>query len=123
MIVIESLNHITITVSDLERSVKFYRDLFDFDVIENISNSGQAFLRMGDIMLSLVEEDGYSCPENCMNGMSFYVDEEDFDDAISEIEESGLEILYGPENIRNGQRVVFADPDGNSIELSYPKIG
>ena len=54
MIVIESLNHITITVSDLERSVKFYRDLFDFDVIENISNSGQAFLRMGDISYNFV---------------------------------------------------------------------
>lgn len=123
MIVIESVNHITITVSDLERSSKFYKDLFDFDVVESISNSGQAFIRMGDIMISLVEEEGYSCPENCMNGVSFYVDEEDFDDAFGEIEDMGLGIELGPENIRNGQRVVFNDPDGNSIELSYPKIG
>jgi len=123
MIVIESVNHITVSVSDIERSVKFYKDLFDFDVVENISNSGQAFLRMGDIMISLVEEEGYVCQENCMNGISFYVDEEDFDDALSEVEDWGLEIVYGPENLRNGQRVVFTDPDGNHIELSYPKIG
>jgi len=54
MIVIESLNHIGITVSDLDNSIRFYKELFDFDIIENISNAGQAFLKMGDIMLNLM---------------------------------------------------------------------
>jgi len=122
MIVIESVNHIGITVSDLERSIRFYKDLFDFDVIENISNSGQAFLKMGDILLSLTEIKGYKNSSDSKSCISFYVDEEDFDDAIDEIEEMELEVVAGPENIRKGQRVVFADPDGNLIELSYPKI-
>jgi predicted enzyme related to lactoylglutathione lyase len=122
MIVIESLNYIVITVSDLERSVKFYKDLFDFDVVENMSSAGQAFLKMGDMVLSLVEVSGYKNSSDSKNCISFYVDEEDFDDAIDEIEETGLKIVLGPENIRKGQRVIFADPDGNHIELSYPSI-
>ncbi len=122
MIVIESVNHIGITVSDLENSIRFYKDLFDFDVIENISNSGQAFLKMGDILLSLVEVKGYKNSKDSKSCVSFYVDEEDFQDAIDEIGEMELEVVTGPENIRKGERVVFADPDGNLIELSYPKI-
>lgn len=122
MIVIESVNHIGITVSDLDKSVKFYKELFDFDVIENISNSGQAYLKMGDILLSFIEVKGYKNSDDSRNCISFYVDEEDFEDAIDEIEETGIKVVFGPENIRKGQRIVFADPDGNHIELSYPKI-
>ncbi len=122
MIVIESVNHIGITVSDLDKSIKFYKELFDFDVIDNISNTGQAFMKMGDILLSLVEVKGYKCSSESKSCISFYVDEEDFEDAFDELEETGIEIVFGPENIRKGQRVVFADPDGNHIELSYPKI-
>ena len=44
MIVIESINHIGITVNDLEQSIRFYRDLFDFEVIDKLSASGVALL-------------------------------------------------------------------------------
>lgn len=123
MIVIESINHIGLTVSDLEKSIKFYRDLFDFDVIEKISTSGQAFLKIGDIVIALYEVDGYKNQDGTKNRISFYVDEEDFDDALDELKELDIEIVYGPEKIRNGQLVVFLDPDGNQIELSYPMVG
>ncbi len=122
MIVIESINHVGITVSDLEESVKFYKELFDFDVVENISNSGQAFLKMGDILISLVEVEGYRNGDDSKSCISFFVDEEDFEDAIDELNEAGIEIVYGPENIRNGQKAVFVDPDGNQIEMAYPKF-
>ena len=122
MIVIESINHIVLTVSDLESSISFYKDLFDFEVVDKLSNSGQAFLKMGDIIIALSEVEGYSGDGTTENCVSFYVDEEDFEDALDELEDADIEIVYGPENIRNGQSVVFLDPDGNRIELSYPKI-
>jgi catechol 2,3-dioxygenase-like lactoylglutathione lyase family enzyme len=122
MIVIESINHVTITVSDLEKSILFYKDIFDFEVIEKYSDSGQAFIRMGDILILLNEIKKYQADENSKNSISFYIDEEDFDDAIEEIKELKLEIVYGPENLRKGRSLIFIDPDGNRIELSYPKI-
>jgi metallothiol transferase len=120
MIVIEKLNYIGLTVSNLEESISFYKDLFDFDVVDKISGSDQAFLKMGDLLIALNEVEGYKNQEGTKNSISFFVDEEDFDDALDEIEESEISIVYGPENLRNGKTVVFLDPDENQIELSYP---
>jgi len=122
MIIIESLNYIVLTVSNLENSIEFYKDLFDFEVIHKYSDAGKAVLRIGDIVIELNEVDGYKAAEDTMSAIAFYIDEEDFEDALSEIEDIEIEIVYGPENIRNGQTVIFLDPDENRIELSYPKI-
>jgi len=73
-------------------------------------------------MLGLFEVEGYSNQTNSKNHLSFYVDEEDFDDAVDEIRERDIPIVFGPENIRKGQSVVFLDPDGNQIELCYPRM-
>jgi catechol 2,3-dioxygenase-like lactoylglutathione lyase family enzyme len=122
MIVIESVNHIGITVSNLEESVKFYRDLFDFEIIDKASAPGIAFIRVADISIGLYEVPGYKNPDNSKSRISFYVDEQDFDDAVEELEQMNIQIVYGPDNVRNGKVVVFLDPDGNQIELSYPMI-
>ncbi len=123
MIVIEDIDHIGLTVSSLDKSIEFYKDLFDFEVIEKISNSGQAFLRVGDIILGLYEIEGYKGQDGTKNHVSFYVDEEDFEDALEEIQQQEITIVFGPENIRKGRSVVFLDPDSNQIELCYPKMG
>ena len=122
MIVIEGINHIGITVSNLEKSINFYKELFDFDGIDKHSTPGVAFLKVADIIISLYELPGYKNPADSKSRVSFVVDEEDFEDALDELEEMKIAIVYGPENIRNGKIVIFADPDGNQIELSYPQI-
>jgi catechol 2,3-dioxygenase-like lactoylglutathione lyase family enzyme len=121
MIVIESINHIGITVSNLEESTKFYRELFDFDLIDKASGPGLAFMRVADISIGLYEAPGFK-NSNAKHRIAFYVDEEDFEDAIDELNEREIEITHGPENIRKGKMVVFLDPDGNQIELSYPAM-
>ncbi len=120
MIVIESINHMGITVSNLENSIQFYKELFDFEVVEN--NSKEAFIKEGDILLSLHENENYKNQDETNNRICFFIDEDDFDDAVDELKEKEIEIVHGPENIRDGQSVVFLDPDANQIELSYPKL-
>ncbi|MBN2402630.1 MAG: VOC family protein [Spirochaetes bacterium] len=120
MIVIESISYLGLTVTNLENSIKFYRDLFDFEVIEN--NSNQAFIKEGDIIISLNEAEKYKSQEESKNRVSFIVDEDDFEDAVDELNEKNIPIVSGPENIRKGRSVVFLDPDGNQIELCYPKL-
>ena len=122
MIVIESINHIGITVSNLEESVKFYRDLFDFDLIDKASAPGLAFMRVADISIGLYESPGFKNSDASKHRIAFYVDEEDFEDAIDELNEREIQITFGPENIRKGKTVVFLDPEGNQIELSYPAM-
>ena len=120
MIVIESISYVGLTVSNLENSIKFYRDLFDFEVIEN--NSGQALIKEGEIVISLYEAENYKNNGDSKNRVSFLVDEDDFEDAVDELKEKNIPIVSGPENIRKGQSIVLLDPDGNQIELCYPKI-
>lgn len=122
MIVIESVDHVGLTVSDLDRSIEFYRDLFDFEILEKFGDARQAFLRVGDIVIGLYEVEGYKNQENTKNHLSFYVDEQDFDDAVDEINEKEIPIVFGPDNLRKGKSVVFLDPDGNQIELCYPRM-
>ncbi len=122
MIVIESVDHVGLTVSNLDRSIEFYRDLFDFDILERFGDTRQAFLRVGDIVIGLYEVEGYKHQEGTKNHLSFYVDEEDFDDAVDEINEKEIPIVFGPDNLRKGKSVIFLDPDGNQIELCYPRM-
>lgn len=122
MIVIENFDHFGITVSELDRAIEFYKDLFDFEVVERISNAKQAFIKVGDIVMGLNEVDGYENPKGTKNIISFYIDEEDFEDAVEELRDKEIPIIYGPENIRKGQSVIFLDPDGNQIELCYPRM-
>jgi catechol 2,3-dioxygenase-like lactoylglutathione lyase family enzyme len=122
MIVIESINHISLTVSDLDKSVEFYKDMFDFEVIEKYSTENQVFMRMGDMLISLNRLEGFRSTESSKPIISFYIDEEDFEDAVDELNEMGIDIVSGPENIRNGKTIVFVDPDDNKIELCYPKL-
>ncbi|MFW5808535.1 MAG: VOC family protein [Spirochaetota bacterium] len=118
MIIIEKLYSISISTADLEDSVTFYKDIFGFDVIERQSGSSEALMQMGEIILRLSQVDPLQDIAREENYFTFYVDEDDFDDALEEIEENELDIVYGPENIRNGRKIVILDPDGNRIGLT-----
>lgn len=122
MIVIESIDYIGLTVSNLDNAIEFYKELFDFEVVEKMSNPGQAFIKVGEIVIGLYEVEGYKNQKGTKNHISLYVDEEDFDDAVDELHEKDIPIVFGPENIRNGKSVIFVDPDDNQIELSYPRV-
>jgi len=122
MIVIEDIDHLGLTVSDLERSIKFYQDLFDFEIVDQYSTTDHAFLKVGEILIGLYEVDGYRNVPDTKNHISFYIDEVDFDDAVEELKENDIEIVFGPENLRNGKSVIFLDPDGNQVELCYPRL-
>jgi len=120
MIVIESVGHIGISVSNLEEATKFYKDLFDFEIVEKEGSQNVAMMRVGDITIGLYEVKGYRCDEKSQTRISFNVDEEDFEDAVDEIEARGIPLIFGPEESKRGKTVIFADPDGNKIELSSP---
>ncbi len=120
MIIVESLNNIGVSVSNLDKSISFYKDLFDFDLVDKTTDT--AIMRMGELIMCLYEVAGFKAVENSKTRVSFSVDEEDFEDALDEIEETQIVVAFGPENIRNGQSIVILDPDDNQIELSYPKM-
>ncbi|MCR4804110.1 MAG: VOC family protein [Clostridia bacterium] len=112
-----------IVVKDIERSRKFYHDLFGFDVI--LDNDGNIVLTDG---LVLQEEKYWKeflgkeiMPEN--NSCELYFEEADLDGFIEKLERYYPEVHYVNRLTTHswGQKVIrFYDPDGNLIEVGTP---
>ena len=117
------LKNILIVVKDLERSRKFYHDLFGLDLL--LDQDGNLILTEG---LVLQDETIWKkflgreiIPEN--NACELYFEERDLDAFVRK-----LEVLYPSVRYVNrlmthswGQKVVrFYDPDGNLIEVGTP---
>ncbi|MBI3394516.1 MAG: VOC family protein [Spirochaetia bacterium] len=119
MILVEGLHHISLGSSNLKRSIAFYRDLLDFELVEE--EAKHAVVRLDPISIRLNVLDGYKARvENPgETSLSFILDVDDFTDAIQELEDKTVAIIKGPVQIEGGEAVLIADPDGNLIELFY----
>lgn len=119
MIIVEGLKYVSLSVKNIEESYKFYKNLFDLDVIERPENSKEAVLQVGEFNLRLCEAEILDGSERKEDYIFFNVDEEDFEDIIDEIEESKIEIFSMPEDDDKLTRIIIKDPDGNKIALGY----
>ncbi len=119
MILLEGLSHISLGSSDVKASTAFYRDILDFEVVEE--EESHAILHLDPISIRINLIDGYQSPiqnpgESCL---SFILDVDDFTNAITDLEEQDIEIIKGPVGIEGGESILISDPSGNLIELYY----
>ena len=102
-------------VQDMERGVRFYRDVLGLDV--KLHTPGWSELVLGDSTVAL---HGGGTGERTRTGLSFEV--EDIDDACRQVQDGGGQLLRGPvlrdsEGIRLAD---LADPEGNVFFFSAP---
>ena len=117
------LRNILIVVKDIEKSKKFYYDLFGLDVI--LDNDGNVILTEG---LVLQDEKVWKdvtgkevVPEN--NSCELYFEERDIEAFVEKLEERYPDIEYVNRLMTHswGQKMVrFYDLDGNLIEVGTP---
>jgi catechol 2,3-dioxygenase-like lactoylglutathione lyase family enzyme len=117
------LKNFLIVVKDIERSKRFYHDLFGLEVL--LDNDGNMILTEG---LVLQEEkywrdflDREIIPQN--NACELYFEESDIEAFIEKLEGYEPKVQYVNRLMTHswGQRVVrFYDPDGNLIEVGTP---
>ena len=113
--------HFTISVSELERSVRFYRDVLGCTYLRR--NDTTAFMKAGEDYFVLTEMKGHVAPNppgGTLFHHAFMVDTDAFDPALAFLEERGVEILlYEDAGHRTfaGRHAYFQDPDGNGIEI------
>jgi catechol 2,3-dioxygenase-like lactoylglutathione lyase family enzyme len=112
----KGFNHATIYVTDLERSLRFYRDTLGMRPA--YVGPGEAHLEWGSAWVCLLEEaePGAAVPEAAprLDHLAFTVSERDFGAAVEVLRDAGVRIVRGPVE-RGGMTVNSLDPDGTEL--------
>ena len=111
---------LTIWVKDFEKSLSFYRDALE---LELVSHPGDIpHLRVGEGFLVLVK--GEFCPPADAFPLDFpqlALETDDLDKLVAQLQKSGIDIEGHIEERRDSRWVKLHDPDGNLIELVQVK--
>ncbi len=111
-----SIDHINMEVKDLEQSVKFYKNLFGFEIKKEQPEEKSKIIGNEYIKLCLYENPEMS-PEGAIAHFGFHV--ENFDEIIKTCESLGVKIYYdGPVQFEKSRSIYISDPNGYDIELS-----
>ena len=119
----KNIDHLVLTVADIERSVEFYRRLLGMQRVE--FGGGRVALAFGAQKINLHPVGKEFVPHvgrvQAGSADLCLVIEEPVEDALGELRRHGVEIIEGPVP-RSGARgeivsVYFRDPDGNLIEV------
>ena len=117
------LKNVLIVVKDIEKSRKFYHDLFGIDLV--LDNDGNMILTEGlvlqdeKIWKSFLDRDIVPKSNSC----ELYFEEQDIESFVEKLEKLYPDIEYANRLLTHswGQRVIrFYDLDGNLIEVGTP---
>lgn len=117
------LRNVLIAVSDIERAIQFYKEIFGLQVIldqdGNVIMSEGLVLQDAKIWKDFLGKELY--PKNNMTEL--YFEETNIEKFVKKLEESEYEIEYVNKLMTHswGQKVIrFYDLDGNLIEVGTP---
>jgi len=116
--------HIAIDVSDLERSTKFYTDMFTMDIANRSNRIVQLKTSGADDSFFLFKADGPVNPRGCgmmHSHFGFRIDDRNFDKAMDYIKRNNIKIRPNPDR-EAGKFIYIEDPDGYVIQLE-PREG
>ncbi|WP_229402406.1 VOC family protein [Micromonospora okii] len=110
---------ITLLVTDLDRSLEFYRDRLGFDEVDR--GAGNAVLASGATRLVLREVTGAAPISRRLVHVNLEVD--DIQGAYERLRDSGVRFTYAPRVVNRGTKLevwaaAFRDPDGHGVALT-----
>ncbi|WP_018917355.1 fosfomycin resistance glutathione transferase [Vreelandella zhanjiangensis] len=108
---ITGLNHITLAVSDLERSLHFYIQVMGLK--GHVKWDKGAYLSAGDLWLCLSCD--APCPKNDYTHVALDIAAPDFDDYCKHLKDAG--VPQWKVNKSEGRSVYILDPDGHKLEV------
>lgn len=117
------LKNVLIVVNDMERSRRFYKELFGLDLV--LDNDGNMILTEGLVLQDAAVWQKFLgreiLPRN--HATELYFEETDIESFVNKLENYHEPIQYVNRLMEHswGQKVVrFYDPDGNLIEVGTP---
>jgi lactoylglutathione lyase len=114
--------HVSISATDLEASVSFYRDFFGMEEVPSPDFSGPVrWLRVGGLQLHLFQSED-PAPER----HHFALDVDDFEAAYRKAEELGVRDGDRFSTVRElpdgAVQMYLRDPAGNLVEVNWPDV-
>ena len=121
------VGHVHLKVSDLDRALKFYRDVLGFELTQRYGNEA-AFLSAGGyhhhIGLNTWESEGGSPPPPGSTGLYHlaivYPTRAQLADALRRVLHAGVR-LEGASDHGVSEAIYLRDPDGNGVELYWDR--
>lgn len=127
MIRLEQLDHIAIRVSDMARSVRWYRDVLGLDPRGDVDGSEEEpiFLYSADTALALFRATQPAhriqpTEDVAMMHFAFRTDRPGFDAAREQLKKEGIEGRFADHG--NAHSVYIKDPDGYTVEITTYEI-
>lgn len=120
----QGIDHVTLSVADLDRGIKFYTELLGLKLLRRFGDPRQAYLLCGRNLMALIEVKDYPGLLNISKSrahLSLLVSKTEFQRALPFLQDNGVRVIYGPDRWKEGKRLILLDPDENKIALSYPK--
>ena len=110
---------IMLIVSNLDRSVSFYRDVLDFAIVDQ--NAGSAVLAYGGGRVLLRRVANMSPVDRRV--VHLHINVPDVDRAYARLKDKGIDFVRRPAVVNRGDRLelwaaTFRDPDGHAIALT-----
>src|SRR5690242_12417819 len=121
------IGHVHLKVADLDRAVRFYRDVLGFELTQRYGKEA-AFLSAGGyhhhIGLNTWESEGGSPPPPGSTGLYhvaiLYPTRASLADAVRRVQAAGIE-LDGASDHGVSEAIYLRDPDNNGVELYWDK--
>lgn len=121
------IGHIHLKVADVERALRFYRDVLGFELMQRYGDQA-AFVSAGGyhhhIALNTWESYGGSRPPRGSTGLYhlaiLYPTRADLADALKRLVEAGIP-LTGASDHGVSEALYLDDPDGNGVELYWDR--
>ena len=111
---IKGINHITLSVKDVDQSFEFYTQILGFKPVVKWPKG--AYLLAGDLWFCLFLDDNTrksKLPE--YTHIAFSISEQNFKIMSERIKKSGVKIWQ--ENRTEGDSLYFVDPNGHKLEI------
>lgn len=124
-----SFDHISLASPDLDRAVRFYRDIMGFEQVSR--KETEAVFRISDSLLVIFHgpktyEEKPRHPRSGVHHIAFCLESADYDALLRRIDECGVRVMMQENNDGAkgiGLATYFYDPDGNTVEIKkYPSV-
>ena len=115
---IKGINHLTFSVSDLEKSVGFYQNVFDAKLL--VKGKSAAYFDLNGIWIALNLEENIPRRDikESYTHIAFSIDDSEFDEDFDHLDKRKVNILKGrPRNSQDKKSIYFTDPDGHKFEF------